>query len=163
RRCADGMIRNLDAALARIWTVDAAARTLRLGASAGIQTPLDSAFATVRFGDHPIGAVAEDGAPYPTHDVPTDAPVGPTHAGQREKIVAFAGYPLRIEDRIVGVMAIYSRRKLDHDTLNGLSAIADALALGISSKLADEARRAAEAALRKHAGDLEVLHELGQQ
>ncbi|HEU4732196.1 MAG TPA: ATP-binding protein, partial [Kofleriaceae bacterium] len=78
-------------------------------------------------------------------------------------IVAFAGYPLRIEDRIVGVMAMYARRPIHHDTLNGLSAIADALALGIASKTADEARRAAETALRKHAADLEVVHELGQQ
>jgi signal transduction histidine kinase len=163
RRCADGMVRNLEAAVARIWTVDAAARTLRLAASAGIETPLDGAFATVGFDDHQIGAIAEDGAPYLTNDVPTNAHVGGAEWVKREKIVAFAGYPLRIEGRIVGVMAIYSRRKLDHDTLNGLSAIADALALGIARKLADEARSAAEAALRKHAGDLEALHVLGQQ
>lgn len=163
RRCADGMVRNLDAALARIWTVDDAARTLQLCASAGIPTPLDAAFATLGFDDHQIGAIAEDGVPYLTNDVPIDAKVGLTEWVRREKIVAFAGYPLRIEDRIVGVMVIYSRRKLDHDTLNGLSAIADALALGIARKLADEARRTAEAALRKHAGDLEALHALGQQ
>lgn len=163
RRCADGMIRNLDAALARIWTVDAAAQTLRLCASAGISTPLDDGFASFRFDEHKIGAIAEDGFPYLTNDVPTDVHVGRADWILREKLVAFAGYPLRVEDRIVGVMAMYSRRKLDHDTLNGLSAIADALALGIASKLAEEARRAAEAALRKHAGDLEALHELGQQ
>jgi signal transduction histidine kinase len=163
RRCADGIIRNLDAALARIWTVDAAAETLELCASAGIATPLDDAFARLRFDEHKIGAIADDGFPYLTNDVPTDVHVGRTAWVVQEKIAAFAGYPLRIEDRIVGVMAMYSRRRLDHDTLNGLSAIADALALGISSKLADEGRRAAESALRKHAGDLEVLHELGQQ
>jgi signal transduction histidine kinase len=163
RRCADAMVRNLGAALARIWTVDAEARSLQLGAGAGIATPLDAAFATLGFDDHQVGAIADDGVPYLTNDVPTDARVGGTEWVEREKIVAFAGYPLRIEDRIVGVMAIYSRRKLDHDTLNGLSAIADALALGIARKLADEARRAAQAALRKHAGDLEALHVLGQQ
>ena len=163
RRCADGIIRNLDAAVARIWTVDAEAETLELCASGGIETPLDEAFARLRFDEHKVGAIADDGFPYLTNDVPTDVYVGRSEWVLREKIAAFAGYPLRIEDRIVGVMAMYSRRKLDHDTLNGLSAIADALALGISSKLADEGRRAAEAALRKHAGDLEVLHDLGQQ
>ncbi|HEX3759617.1 MAG TPA: ATP-binding protein [Kofleriaceae bacterium] len=163
RRCADGMVRNLDAALARIWTVDDVARTLHLCASAGLSTPLDGAFAALGFDDHHIGTIAEDGVPYLTNDVPIDTKVGRTDWARHEKIVAFAGYPLRIEDRIVGVMAIYSRRKLDHDTLNGLSAIADALALGIARKLADEARRTAEAALRKHAGDLEALHALGQQ
>jgi signal transduction histidine kinase len=163
RRCADGIIRNLDAAVARIWTVDAAAQTLQLCASAGIATPLDAAFAELRFDEHKIGAIADEGFPYLTNDVPTDVHVGNTEWVRREKITAFAGYPLRIEDRIVGVMAMYSRRKLDHDTLNGLSAIADGLALGIASKLADEARRAAQAALRKHARDLEELHELGKQ
>jgi signal transduction histidine kinase len=163
KRCAEAMVRHLDAALARIWTVDDAAQTLQLCASAGIETRLDGAYATLKFGDHKVGAIAEDGVPYLTNDVITDVHVGRSDWVKREKIVAFAGYPLRIEDRIVGVMAMYSRRKLDHDTLNGLSAIADALALGIESKTADEARRAAQAALRKHAGDLEVLHDLGQQ
>jgi signal transduction histidine kinase len=162
-RCAEGMARHLDAVLARIWTVDAGARELQLCASAGIETELDGAHATIGFDDHKIGAIAGEGMPYLTNDVKTDVHVGGTDWAERNHIVAFAGYPLRIEDRIVGVMAMYSRRKLDHDTLNGLSAIADALALGVASKTAGEARRAAEAALRKHAGDLEVLHELGQQ
>jgi signal transduction histidine kinase len=163
RRCAEGMVRHLDAALARIWTVDAGARSLQLCASAGFETGLDGAGATIGFDEHKIGAIADDGAPYLTNDALTDPHVGGTDWIQRHDIVAFAGYPLRIEDRIVGVMAMYSQRKLDHDTLNGLSAIADSLALGVASKTADEARRAAEAALRKHADDLEVLHELGQQ
>lgn len=163
KRCAEGMVRNLDAALARIWTVDASAQRLQLCASAGIETRLDGAYAQLKFSEGKVGTIAEDGVPYLTNDVLTDVHVGRSDWVKREKIVAFAGYPLRIEDRIVGVMAMYSRRRLDHDTLNGLSAIADALALGIASKTADEARRAAEAALRKHAGNLEVLHELGQQ
>ena len=161
-RCADAMVRNLGASVARIWTVDAAAESLELCASAGVEPGNDASHATLAFGDHKIGSIAEDGVPYLTNDVATDRDVGGAWA-EREQLVAFAGYPLRIEDRIVGVMAMYSRRKLDHDTLNGLSAIADALALGIASKTADEARRSAESALRKHAGDLEVLHELGQQ
>jgi signal transduction histidine kinase len=163
KRCADAMIRNLDAAVARIWTVNTATETLVLCASGGLVTALDVDQATLGFGDHKVGAVAETGAPYLTNDVATDAHVGRGDWVQRENIVAFAGYPLRIEDRIVGVMAMYSRRRLDHDTLNGLSAIADALALGIARKTADEARRAAESAMRKHAEDLELLHDLGQQ
>ena len=162
-RCADAMVRNLGAAVARIWTVDTVAESLELCASAGIETELDAGHAMLTFSEHKIGTIAEDGVPYLTNDVATDLHVGRHDWVAREQIVAFAGYPLRIEDRIVGVMAMYSRRKLDHDTLNGLSAIADALALGIASKLAEETRRAAQAALRKHAGDLEVLHELGQQ
>jgi signal transduction histidine kinase len=163
RRCADGMVRNLDAALARIWTVDTEAQMLHLCACAGLETEIEGPFAKVGFAEHKVGAIAEDGFPYLTNEVVTDPHVGRNDWVAREQIVAFAGYPLRNEDRIVGVMAIYSRRKLDHDTLNGLSAIADALALGIASKTAEEARRAAEAALRKHARDVELLYQLGRQ
>lgn len=163
KRCADGMVRHLDAALARIWTVDERAGVLRLGGTAGLPVDPNQMYETIRLGDYKVGEIAEDGFPYLTNDVLTDASVGANDWVTREQLVAFAGYPLRNEDRIVGVMAMYSKRRLDHDTLNGLSAIADALALGIASKTADEARRAAEAALRKHAGDLELLHELGQQ
>lgn len=163
KRCAEGMVRNLDAAQALIWTVDGERETLELCGTAGLDTRLDGVYATVRFGEHKLGAIAEHGMPYLTNDVATDDQVGQDEWVQRERIIAFAGYPLRIEDRIVGVMAMYSRRKIDHDTLNGLSAIADALALGIASKTANEARRAADATLRKQAGDLSVLHELSQQ
>jgi len=163
KRCAEGMVRHLDAALTRIWTVNTNAQSLQLCASAGIETRLDGAYATIKFDDHKIGEIAAEGVPYLTNDALTDPYVGDSDWVEHDNIVAFAGYPLRIEDHIIGVMAIYSRRKLDHDTLNGLSAIVDALALGIASKTAGEARRAAEAALRKHADDLEVLHQLGQQ
>lgn len=166
RRCAEGMVRHLEATSARIWTVDERAGALRLCASAGLEVDDGDALASIgarSLGEHKIAEIAADGFPYLTNDVLTDAQVGGNAWVAREQLVAFAGYPLRTGDRIVGVMAMYSKRRLDHDTLNGLSAIADALALGIAGKTADEARRAAERALRKHADNLEVLHHLGQQ
>ncbi|HEU0036919.1 MAG TPA: GAF domain-containing protein [Kofleriaceae bacterium] len=161
-RCTGAMVRNLDAAVARIWTVDEHEQLLELCGSAGVDMP-EPALRRVRFGEHRIGQIAEDGTPYLTNDVATDPTVGANMWTKRERLVAFAGYPLRIEDRIVGVMAIYSRRPIDHDLLNSLSSIADALALGIDRKRATAARRVAEDRLRTQAEHLEVLHELGKQ
>ncbi|HEU4729721.1 MAG TPA: hypothetical protein VFT22_17620, partial [Kofleriaceae bacterium] len=93
RRCAEGMVRHLDAALARIWTVDADGETLRLCASAGLETRLDGAHATIRLGEHKIGEIAEDRRPYLTNEVMTDVHVGRNDWVLRERIVAFAGYP----------------------------------------------------------------------
>ena len=39
-----------------------------------------------------------------------------TGVGQAEGLVAFAGYPLTVEDRLVGVMAMFARARLDLTT-----------------------------------------------
>jgi signal transduction histidine kinase len=161
-RCAGAMVRNLGAAVARIWTVDEADATVSLCAESGLDTG-DPSHHKLYVGESKVGQIADDGIPYLTNDVATDLQVGNTPWVAREKIVAFAGYPLRIEDRIVGVMAMYSRRPIDHDLLNSLSSLADALALGIERKGAAEGRRRAEETLRTQADQLAVLNELGKQ
>lgn len=160
QRCTLAMVRNLDAAQARIWTLDATGTVLELMATSGLES---LAPAHISLGQSKIGQIAEDGEPYLTNDVATDQSIGSGEWHRRERIVSFAGYPLRVEDRIVGVMAMYSRRPLDHDVLNALSVSVDALALGIDRKTSDEARRRAEASVRAHAERLEILHELGKQ
>ncbi|MBL9018579.1 MAG: GAF domain-containing protein [Myxococcales bacterium] len=160
RRCTAALVRNLDAAVARIWTLDSATRTLELCASSGLEAALDGFQEQVAVGETKIGQIADDGEPYLTNDVATDRHVGGSEWIPRERIVAFAGYPLRVEDRIVGVLAMYSRKPIDHDVLNALSASLDALALGIARKTADAARRRAEAALRANAEQVETLYEL---
>ena len=159
-RCAGAMVRQLDAALARIWTVDHDTEMLELCGSAGIET---HELTRIAIGEHKVGQIAETGQPYLTNDVATDLHVGRSEWIQRERIIAFAGYPLRVGDQIVGVMALYSRNPIDHDMLNSLSSIADALALGIDRKTSEVARRRAEERVRKHALDLEVLHVLGRE
>jgi signal transduction histidine kinase len=151
-RCATALVRYLDATLVRIWTVDDGT-VLEPHASAGNE-PGD------RLPRHSeIARIAEHGTPFLTNDAQAlDVPWL-----RQERITAFAGYPLRVEDTIVGVLALYSRRQLDHDLLNSLSSVASSLALGIARKSADVKRYAAEAALRKHAEQREVLFELGKQ
>jgi len=60
-------------------------------------------------------------------------------------MVAFAGYPLRIEDRVLGVLAMFARRPLAEDVLDTLGSIADSLALGIERKRAQTALAESEA------------------
>jgi signal transduction histidine kinase len=159
-RCARAIVRHLDAAFVRLWIVDADARALEPCTSAGLEPPEGPA--RLALGQHKLGQIADEGEPYLTNDATTDPHVGGAWP-LRERLNAFAGYPLRIEDRIVGVMEVYSRRAIDHDMLNGLSSITNMLALGIERKGADAARRRAEERLRKQAGQLEVLYILAQQ
>jgi signal transduction histidine kinase len=161
QRAAIAMTRHLDATIARIWVTDAEGHYLDLYAHAGLDVPdLPARFA---MGQHQLGQIAESGAPYLTNDVATDAAVGGSDWMRTERIRSFAGYALRVEDRVLGVMAMYSRRPIDHDTLNCLSTVAYTLALGVARKTADSARRQAETKIRAQAERLEQLHELGKQ
>ncbi|MGE0401854.1 MAG: ATP-binding protein [Kofleriaceae bacterium] len=161
QRCAVSMTRHLDAAVARIWVADAGGDYLELAAHAGLDVP--DLQARIAFGHGKIGDIAESAEPYLTNEVTTDPKLDASEWARVARIHSFAGYPLRVEDRIVGVMAMFSRRSLDHDMLNSLSTIADAISLGVARKTADAARRRAEHKLRTQAERLERLYELSQQ
>ena len=65
-------------------------------------------------------------------------------------LVGFVGHPLVVEDRVVGVMAFFSRTKLNPDTVDTLSGIAKTIAVSVDRNRAErelkQAREAAEAA-----------------
>ena len=54
-------------------------------------------------------------------------------------MVAFAGYPLVVDDRVVGVMAMFSKHELADDTLDALASVADLISQAIERKRAEEA------------------------
>src|SRR6266508_2864694 len=67
----------------------------------------------------------------------------------REKgMVAFAGYPLLVEDRVVGVMGMFARHPLTEDTVEAIATVAAPIAQGIERKRAEEALRASEEKFR---------------
>ncbi|WP_437675264.1 PAS domain S-box protein [Sorangium sp. So ce131] len=159
QRCAEAIRAQLEAAFARIWLLDERGQTLELCASAGMYTHLDGAHSRIAVGKYKIGRIAEERRPHMTNDVLNDPQVSEKQWARREGMVSFAGYPLLVEDRLIGVMAMFARRPLQGQVLDALATIADTVAQGIERKRAEdalrqsEARRAAEhAALRRIIG-----------
>jgi PAS domain S-box-containing protein len=144
RHCAESFVKHLDAAFARVWTLDEAGQVLELQASAGLYTHLDGPHARVPVGKFKIGLIAEERRPHLTNDVLHDPRVGDKEWAAREGMVAFAGYPLILGDRLVGVMAMFSRRPLSEVTLEAMAAVADGIAVGIERKQAEGELRASE-------------------
>ncbi len=128
----------LDVAFARVWTVDATGTVLELQASAGMYTHVDGPHARVPIGSFKIGKIALERAPHLTNDVLHDPRVGNPEWARRERMVAFAGYPLVVEDRLIGVLALFSRHELAEDTYSALRLIADLVAHGVERKRAAE-------------------------
>ncbi len=129
--CSEVIQRQLQAAFARIWTVSEDGQTLELQGSAGMYTHIDGAHARVPVGKFKIGLIAEERLPHLTNDVPNDPRVSDQEWARREGMIAFAGYPLTVGERLVGVVAIFSRTPLGDDALRAFAAIANHLALGI--------------------------------
>ena len=148
QNCTHAVVRHLDAAFARIWTLNEQENVLELQASAGMYTHIDGAHSRVVVGEFKIGLIAKDRQPYLTNDVLEDARVSDREWAAREGMVAFAGYPLIVDDQLVGVIAMFARYELNESTLIALASIADAIALGIKRKQTEEALARQQQTLR---------------
>jgi diguanylate cyclase (GGDEF)-like protein/PAS domain S-box-containing protein len=147
-RCATSLVRHLDAALARIWTLDEAGQVLELQASAGLYTHIDGAHARIPVGQYKIGRIAQERRAHLTNDVHGDSRIHDQDWARREGMVAFAGYPLLLDGALLGVVAIFARRRLCEFERAALASLADMIALAIQRKRAEQALRRSESQFR---------------
>src|SRR2546428_222323 len=142
--CVEALVRHLDVAFARIWTLDDATSMLELQASAGMYTHVDGPHGRVRLGQYKIGLIAQQRRPHLTNQVVGDPLVHDQEWAVREGMVAFAGYPLVAQDRVLGVMAMFARHPLSEFVPKALVSVASALAAGTERKRAEAAPRQSE-------------------
>ncbi len=140
QQCAEALVRFEDAAVARIWTLNDADAVLELQANAGLYTALDGRHGRVPVGEYTIGLIAKERRAHVTNAVRDDPRISDSAWAQREGMVAFAGYPLIVGDRLVGVMAIFARHTLSQTTVRALESVADGIALGIDQARAEQER-----------------------
>ncbi|AGA28643.1 PAS domain S-box protein [Singulisphaera acidiphila] len=138
-RCVEATVRHLDGAFARIWTADEAGTLLELRASAGIYTHLDGAHARIPVGRFKIGTIARERRPHLTNAVLGDPHVPNQDWVKREGMVAFAGFPLVVGERLVGVWAMFARHALSDEVFEAMAAVANGIAVGLDRKRAMEA------------------------
>lgn len=142
--CTESIVHNLDAAFARIWTLKEGENILELQASSGMYINIDGAHSRIPLGKLKIGLIAQGKQPYFTNSFTEDPQISDRDWAKREGIAAFAGYPLIVEDRLVGVVAMFSRKTLTDFTLKALESVADIIAVGVDRKCAEEALRESE-------------------
>ncbi len=148
RGCTQTMVDDLGAAFARIWILNEQDNTLDLQASSGLYTHLNGRHARIPVGSLKIGRIAAERKPNLTNQVIGDPCVPEQEWAQREGMVAFAGYPLIIDDHVVAVMGMFSRNPLSESTLKAMALVADHIALGIQRKRTEEALIASEGKFR---------------
>ena len=137
--CTDALVRNLDAAFARIWTLNETDQVLELQASSGLYTHLNGSHARIPVGHLKIGKIAAGKKPHLTNSVIGDPSIPGQEWAKHHGLIAFAGYPLLRNHHVVGVMAIFSRHRLTRFTLNSLGMVADRITTAIEREIAKEA------------------------
>jgi PAS domain S-box-containing protein len=140
---AESVVRHLDAAFARIWTINYQENVLELQASAGQYTRLNGEYARILVGELHIGGIAQERKPYIANDLVNDPLTEHPEWAEQEHIIALAGYPLMVEGRLVGVLAMFARQGLGPDTLDALASVADTIAQGAERKQAEQTLRQA--------------------
>ena len=149
KRCTEAVVQHLGATFAGVWTLNKDENVLELQASAGINIDADGPYERVPVGAFKIGLIAESRQPHITNDVQNDPRASDKAWIMREGLIAFAGYPLSVEDRLVGVIAMFARQHLAEDTLDALSSVADIISQDIERKRAEDALKVSEEQLRQ--------------
>jgi PAS domain S-box-containing protein len=167
--CSEAIVRHLDAAFARIWTLSDDGKMLELQASAGMYTHLDGPHSHIPMGQFKIGMIAQGRKPHLTNDVLNDPRISDRAWAEKEGMTSFAGYPLSVGDHTIGVLAMFSRKQLTPDTTETLASGADLIAQGIERKRAQEALQMTQAELARVSrlttmGELaaSIAHEVNQ-
>ncbi len=167
--CSEAIVRHLDAAFARIWTLSDDGQMLVLQASAGMYTHLDGPHSHIPMGQFKIGMISHERKPHLTNDVLNDPRITDREWAEKEGMVSFAGYPLSVGDLRIGVLAMFSRKPVAPEITEALASGADLIAQGIERKRAQEALQMTQAELARVSrlttmGELaaSIAHEVNQ-
>ena len=148
-QCTEAIVRHLDAAFARIWTLSDDGKMLELQASSGMYTHLDGPHSRIPLGQFKIGMIAQERKPHLTNDVLNDPRISDRAWAKKEEMASFAGYPMSVGERTIGVLAMFSRKPVTPNTTEILASGADLIAQGIERKYAEAKLRDSERSLRQ--------------
>ena len=153
QECAAALVEHLDGGFAAIWTADENEEWLEPLAAAGVNGAASNPQWRVRIGDGTIGAIANDRAPRLARSSELEIDARTRLWVERQNLAAFAGYPLLLHGKLIGVLAVFAHHEFPQPALDAMAAVADGVALGVD-------RTRAEREVAKYTQALEQAHDL---
>jgi DNA-binding Lrp family transcriptional regulator len=108
------IVKYFDASFARIWFVDKQRKELILKFSAGKYTRIDGNFSKVPMNSLKIGHIAKTNKPVVSNDIINDPRIKIHDWAKKEKLKSFVGYPLSYKGKAIAVVAMFSKKKMNH-------------------------------------------------
>jgi two-component system, cell cycle sensor histidine kinase and response regulator CckA len=156
--CAEAVAMHFEGGLAQIWALNSGGVMLELQTSAGRIARANQMETRVRVGQGRLGLVAKEEGNYLSNEVASD-PELTDPAIKAEQMQSLAACALVVENRLIGVMALYSQEKLNDDALELMTAVSESIAHGIERKRAEQ-KISEQAALLDKARDAIVVIDL---
>jgi two-component system, cell cycle sensor histidine kinase and response regulator CckA len=142
QHCAQTMAYYLDMALARIWIFDAHETSFKIVSSAGPASSPDPKRQQLKIHLDPVELAS--GKPLFIQPLRGNMLVCDPEWVERERLVAYAGYPLILENRLVGLVSLFSQVELKEAIFQEMASVANGIALCIERKRSAEALDASE-------------------
>ena len=139
QQCVQSIVKHLDVALARIWMLKESQDVLELEASAGESNDLERTPERILVSRFQVGRIAKERQLYLTNNLLEEPYLEAHEWALREGMVAFLGYPLVVENQLIGVLTMFARQPITQATFNALVSVADEIALGIQRKQVEQA------------------------
>jgi DNA-binding CsgD family transcriptional regulator len=143
----DGLVDQFGCAFARIWVVEPEQTALRLVASSGLYTHTNGSFARVPMGAYKVGKIAQNRVPFLSNRLAEEAWVKDRDWAIANNIQGFAGYPLMTGDRVIGVLATFSRSPMAAEFLEVLQVLCMTATIALDAALSVEGKTMGSAAV----------------
>ncbi len=137
----DGLVGQFGCAFARIWVVEPDQTALRLVASSGLYTHTNGSFARVPMGAYKVGKIAQNRVPFLSNRLAEEAWVKDRDWAIANHIQGFAGYPLMTGDRVIGVLATFSRSPMAAEFLEVLQVLCMTATIALDAALSVDTKQ----------------------
>lgn len=136
----ESLVEHLDVAIARVWLLDDEKQVLELQASAGNYKHVDNKYSQIKVGQHQMGKIVEKKESLYSNEILEIKEIDKEWV-KSEKLISFAGFPLIVNDKVVGVLGAVSRNLLTEDILETFDSIAALIAQGVVRKQSEDLLR----------------------
>jgi DNA-binding CsgD family transcriptional regulator len=135
RAMTEGLVDRFQCAFVRVWLLEPNQTMLRLVASSGMYTNTDGFFGRVPMGSYKVGKIAQNRVSFLSNNLPAEPWVGDREWAIAKQIRGFAGYPLAIGNRIIGVLAVFSHQPLAPEFLEVLQTLGTIATISLDTAL----------------------------
>ena len=129
----ESVVKYFDAKFSRIWLVDREKKYLMLKFSAGKYKNIHGEFSKVPLDSNKIGPIVRTKKPAISNDVINDPRIRHHEWAKKEKLKSFAGYPLVSKGQSIGVLGMFSEKKLSPADFEILGVFCDQVSKELTS------------------------------
>ena len=136
--CTTTLTQHLDIAFAGIWLQDQFRGTMDLEASSAVSISVDNGSESSFISEFRVDWISEQSESFQTNHLLQEIYLSDREWVKQERLQAFAGFPLIVDDSVVGVMTVFSRQPISPRGIEQLTTVAEDISRCVEYKQTEE-------------------------